>query len=129
MPTIIIPPKLKEDNFVAVPRKEYEEFEQWRKVMYSFKIFTPTATQKRDLQRAREVYKELERIPLSDQNRVLAAIEQLPLNPLAGDIEKMKGEQNSWRRRVGAYRIFYELDAKEKIIHVFRIERRTSNTY
>ena len=57
MPTIIIPPKLKEDNFVAVPRKEYEEFEQWRKVMYSFKIFTPTATQKRDLQRAREDYK------------------------------------------------------------------------
>ena len=74
-------------------------------------------------------YKNLERIPLSDQNRLMAAIEQLPLNPFAGDIEKMKGEENMWRRRVGAYRIFYELKTGEKIIYVFKIERRASKTY
>jgi len=41
----------------------------------------------------------------------------------------MKGEENVWRRRVGAYRIFYELISKEKTINVFRVERRTSKTY
>jgi mRNA-degrading endonuclease RelE of RelBE toxin-antitoxin system len=41
----------------------------------------------------------------------------------------MKGEENVWRRRAGAYRIFYELIPKTKIIYVFRVERRTSKTY
>ena len=58
MPTITIPQKLKEDNFIAVPSKEYEEFAQWRKVMRSFKVFTPTAAEKKDIQRAREDYKK-----------------------------------------------------------------------
>ena len=75
------------------------------------------------------VYKDLERIPSPDQDRLMTAIEQLPLNPFAGDIEKMKGEENMWRRRVGAYRIFYTLNAHEKIIYVFRIKRRASKTY
>ncbi|PIQ07418.1 MAG: hypothetical protein COW72_00415 [Candidatus Nealsonbacteria bacterium CG18_big_fil_WC_8_21_14_2_50_37_10] len=43
--------------------------------------------------------------------------------------KKMRGEKNVWRRRVGAYRIFYELIQKEKVIHVFWVERRTSKTY
>ena len=36
-------------------------------------------------------------------------VEKLPLNPYAGDIKKMEGEEYVWRRRVGAYRIFYEI--------------------
>ena len=31
-------------------------------------------------------------------------------------LRKMKGEENAWRRRIGAYRIFYEICAKEKIV-------------
>jgi len=53
----------------------------------------------------------------------------LPSNPYRGDIEKMKGEENIWRRRIGAYRIFYEIIPKEKVIYVFRAERRTTKTY
>ena len=41
----------------------------------------------------------------------------------------MSGEDNVWRKRVGAYRIRYELIKEEKIIYVFQIERRTSKTY
>ena len=46
-----------------------------------------------------------------------------------GDIEKMKGEINNWRKRIGNYRIFYEIIPKDKTIYVFHVERRASNTY
>jgi len=76
-----------------------------------------------------KVYKDLKKFPQKDQERIFRVIEQLPLKPYSGDIEKMKGEENIWRRRVGAYRIFYEIISQERVIHVFRVERRTSKTY
>ena len=45
------------------------------------------------------------------------------------DIEKIKGEENVWRRRIGNYRIFYEINPKRRSINIFWVERRTSSTY
>ena len=75
------------------------------------------------------VYKFLKRISRSDTERIFITIESLPDNPFSGDIQKMKGEKDTWRRRVGAFRIFYELIPKEKVINIFKVERRTSKTY
>ena len=75
------------------------------------------------------VFKYLKKIPRDDAERILFIIKSLSLNPFSGDIQKMKGEKNVWRRRVGAYRVFYELIPQEKIINVFHVERRTSKTY
>ncbi len=75
------------------------------------------------------VYKFLKKIPRKDVERVLFAINNLTDDPFYGDIKKMKGEENSWRRRIGVYRIFYEIIPQEKIIYVFKAERRTSKTY
>ena len=75
------------------------------------------------------VYKTLEKFPRQDRERIYFAIKNLVLNPFLGDIQKMKGEQNSWRRRIGSYRIFYEIIFQERTIYVFKTERRTSNTY
>lgn len=76
-----------------------------------------------------QVPKTLKKIPSSYAKRIVTTIESLPDNPYSGDIQKMKDEQNVWRRRAGEYRIFYEILQKESVIHVFRIERRTSTTY
>ena len=75
------------------------------------------------------VYKFLKKIPRKDSERILFAIDGLLANPFSGDIQKMKGEENAWRKRVGAYRIFYEILSHERVVHVFHAERRTSNTY
>ena len=75
------------------------------------------------------VYKFLNKIPRKDAERILIAINNLSNDPFFGDIKKMKDEENSWRRRIGAYRIFYEIIPQEKIIYVFKVERRTSKTY
>lgn len=73
--------------------------------------------------------KELKKFPRKDSHRIIEVMASMAVSPYQGDIEKMAGEINSWRRRVGSYRIFYEISAPEKIIKIFRIERRTSSTY
>lgn len=75
------------------------------------------------------VFKTLKKIPRKNAERILFTIENLPFNPFSGDIQKMKGEKNVWRQRIGAYRIFYELIPRGKIIYVFLVERRGSKTY
>lgn len=75
------------------------------------------------------VYKELSRFPEKDRAKLTRVIEKLPADPYWGDIEKMEGELCIWRRRVGAYRIFYEIVVQGKVIHVYRVQRRTSRTY
>jgi len=75
------------------------------------------------------VFKLLKKTPKRDIERLLVAIKLLPTDPYFGDIEKMKGADNTWRRRIGNYRIFYIIKVKEKVVLVFHLERRTSKTY
>ena len=75
------------------------------------------------------VYKILKELPRRDAEAVLEVIRLLPENPYFGDIQKMKGVDNAWRRRIDVYRLFYKIKIAEKIILVFNLERRTSNTY
>ena len=76
-----------------------------------------------------QVDRQLRRVPVKHAEQILAAIGAMVASPYAGDVAKMQGEDNVWRRRVGAYRIFFEILPREKLIHVFRVERRTSTTY
>lgn len=75
------------------------------------------------------VHKQLAKLPVKDRKRLVSVIENLPSNLFAGDIQKMAGEENVWRRRVGSYRIRYEIIVKEKVIYIFLVERRTSKSY
>ena len=82
-----------------------------------------------DLQIDPDALKSLEKIPHDSAGALLRVIKLLPGNPYFGDIRKMKGAENTWRRRIGSYRIFYKIKVAEKILLVFRIERRASKTY
>lgn len=75
------------------------------------------------------VYKVLKKFPRGDRDAIIAVLETIPRNPFVGDIEKIKGEEYSWRRRVGSYRIFYDLYIDARVIHVTEVRRRTSRTY
>ncbi len=73
MNTITIPRNLiKNDDLVIIPRKEYEEFYQWKEVARLFKTFTPTVAEKRDLKRAREDYKQKKYLTLDELKHKLA---------------------------------------------------------
>ncbi len=78
---------------------------------------------------AKRVLKQIKRIPKKDAKRLLFVLDELTENPYQGDIEKIRGEENAWRRRIGSYRILYEIFPKQKFISVYNLERRTTTTY
>jgi len=50
-------------------------------------------------------------------------------DPLSGDIARLKNQPAAWRRRVGVWRIFFDLDPHLRVVDVVDIRRRTSTTY
>lgn len=74
--------------------------------------------------------KFVQRLPSKDAARIKFILErEFPRDPYIGDIKKLGGEENVWRRRIGSYRIFFETYPALHEIHVFDIDRRGSNTY
>ncbi len=72
--------------------------------------------------------KSLKRIPASDKTRVLAALAEIQQDPFQGDIRKLQGLPG-FRRRVGDWRILFEVVLERRQVVVAAIERRTSTTY
>ena len=75
------------------------------------------------------VLKTLKQIPRPKAEAIFEILKFLPKDPYFGDIQKIENQDDVWRRRMGSYRLFYRIKQKEKIILVFRLERRTSKTY
>lgn len=73
--------------------------------------------------------KYLKRIPKKDADHIKEKLKDLEYEPYAGDIEKMEGQKDVWRRRIGSYRIIYEIYNNKRVIYISEIKRRTSNTY
>jgi len=82
-----------------------------------------------DVKIAKKVQKQIKSFPKNDANRTITFLEQIAENPYQGDIEKIEGEKNIWRRRVGSYRILYEIFPKRRFIYILNIQRRTSIAY
>jgi len=78
---------------------------------------------------AKRVRKQLERFPVADQRRILAALQSMTEDPLGGDIARLKNQPAAWRRRVGSYRILFDLYPEQRSIEVADIRRRTTTTY
>lgn len=79
------------------------------------------------LEIGRKIRRQLSRIPLRDNESILAALDALCGNPHAGDVRKLG--DGRYRLRVGAYRVFYALDFPSRRIVVSDVARRTSTTY
>jgi mRNA interferase RelE/StbE len=72
--------------------------------------------------------KSLKKVPAGDRKKIVAALEQMQQDPFQGDIRKLQGLPG-FRRRVGNWRILFEIVVERKHIVVTAIERRTSTTY
>ena len=73
--------------------------------------------------------KQLARLPSSDRKRIAVVLRSMAEDPFSGDILKLHGMEDRWRRRAGNYRVFFAVDAAAKTISVSAIARRTSTTY
>ena len=50
-------------------------------------------------------------------------------DPLEGDVIVHMGERTAFRRRIGGWRILFDLSLIDRLIEVRFIERRTTTTY
>lgn len=72
---------------------------------------------------AKKANKQLSRVSLKIQDKIIQNLKQLKQNPLKG--AKLGGELSSnYKFRVGDYRIIYKFDAKESRVDVVKIEHR-----
>lgn len=72
--------------------------------------------------------KSLDRMPATDRRRAETAIQAMRTDPLSGDVVKLKG-MDVFRRRVGSYRIIFDIDFKARAVRVFDVLRRSITTY
>ena len=76
-----------------------------------------------------EAAKEYARLPRNDGERITAALDELGRDPYHGDIKKIQGAEDIWRRRIGGYRVLYKPMKEIKTVLIIGIKRRTTTTY
>jgi len=78
---------------------------------------------------AGRVKKALDKVPDKDQRLIRSALELMRTDPFSGDIKRLKNDRAAWRRRIGNYRVFFDVYPDTFIVDVVAIVRRTSTTY
>jgi mRNA interferase RelE/StbE len=68
--------------------------------------------------------KELEALPDNVLSRVVRRLESLSHTPRPAGCKKLKGYKDSWRIRVGDWRVVYIIDDTAKLVSVTRIAHR-----
>ena len=72
----------------------------------------------------RSARKDLRRIAPIDVARIITAVEALATRPFPPGCVKLSGSEHSYRIRVGAYRILYDVLGDRLIIEVIKIGHR-----
>ena len=72
---------------------------------------------------SRKAKKYLDELPQNDKERILSVLRNLGENPFALDIKKLEGTEFH-RIRVEKFRIIIYIDWDDKIIIVFKIDKR-----
>lgn len=68
--------------------------------------------------------KALRRVPEKVRERILRVLILLEADPFAGDVRKLAGMEQTWRLRVGDYRIVYEIHQGRLVVLVVRVADR-----
>ena len=68
-------------------------------------------------------------VPRPDIDHIDAAFEEMRNDPYSGDIKFLKGADRTLRRRIGVWRVLFEVHADREIVLILGVERRSSTTY
>lgn len=78
----------------------------------------------------RDAEKFLDSLPKQERERIRSRMDGLLQDPRpSGCIKLTAMGQNSWRIRVGDFRVLYQILEQELLIWVFEIARRNERTY
>ena len=73
--------------------------------------------------------RDLRKLDVQTRNRIENAIEGLSKNPYPRSSLKLKGFDRTWRIRVGAFRVVYEVHEDVILVIVLHVDRRSEDTY
>jgi len=72
----------------------------------------------------KSAFKELENLPKAFRSNIIAKIDELAVEPRPSGVRKLESFTNSYRIRVGSYRVIYKIEDSELIIEVIKVSDR-----
>ncbi|OIN96550.1 hypothetical protein AUJ66_05905 [Candidatus Desantisbacteria bacterium CG1_02_38_46] len=72
----------------------------------------------------KQVFKDLDKIPNDIVEKIAKVIKELLDNPFPWRHKKLSGKLNTYRVRVGEYRIIYIISQQENKIRIMRVRHR-----
>ncbi|MEH2160902.1 MAG: type II toxin-antitoxin system RelE/ParE family toxin [Nostoc sp.] len=69
--------------------------------------------------------KQLNKLPINIKNRIDSKILTLAIEPRPNGVKKLKDEENTYRIRVGEYRVIYEIYDDVLLISVVKVGHRS----
>ena len=79
--------------------------------------------------RNRHTYGDLQRLEESDRRRIATAIGALATDPRPPGSVMLRGREDTYRIRVGNYRVIYLIEYANKVVLIDEILRRNERTY
>ena len=73
--------------------------------------------------------KEFEALPKKNRRAVDEGIQELRVTPYNVHVKKLVNGDGQFRVRVGEYRVFFEIEKKERAVYILQVKRRGSTTY
>ena len=73
---------------------------------------------------SKKAYKDIRSLPKNMVQRVITKIRSLEDNPTPQGCKKIVGTENTWRVRVGNYRIIYDIYEEVLFVEVVKIAHR-----
>ena len=73
--------------------------------------------------------RDLRRLPREVQVRLATPIQTLAEDPRPAGARKLRGEERTWRIRVGPYRVVYDIHDDRSLVVILKVARRRETTY
>lgn len=80
-----------------------------------------------EVELTKRAHREFNKLSLSNQNQIEAALDRLSANPRPAGVRKI--HRNIYRIRIGDWRIIYAVFDKDRLVLVGKIVRRSEDTY
>ncbi len=80
-----------------------------------------------EIRLSKQAQKILQALQRQDRQRIIETLEELRETPFPAhtDIKKIKGMADTYRIRIGRYRVIYHIDWEENVIYVMKIDKRS----
>ncbi len=75
---------------------------------------------------ANEARRAIGSLDLETQERILTELEGLQANPFLGDVKRIKGKKDIYRRRSGRFRVYFRIIPLSRSIEILLFDQRSA---